>query len=187
LRNAIRSTAPTMKIWMSEFGDGDISGMTMATSIMLDITELQPTAWVYWQVSDPDWGFFAPPAHPKLGGVIGRVYAKYYVFAQFSRHLTQGCRIIGNTDPNSIVAYDANERKLIIVTLNLGRARWVTYDLTGLRGVVGPVNRWETTTLNGEPVKRYEHGTDTVVTNQAFRFRCEPNAVYTFEIEGVDL
>jgi galactan endo-1,6-beta-galactosidase len=69
LRNAVRSAAPGTKIWMSEFGDGDISGMTMATSIMLDMTELQPSAWVQWQVIDPSWGFFA---NPQEGGVIGR-------------------------------------------------------------------------------------------------------------------
>ena len=102
--------APQAKMWMSEFGDSDPSGMTMATSIMLDMTELQPSAWVEWQVIDPSWGFFAGP-DPQEGGVIGPVYAKYYVFAQFSRHVRQGCRIIGNSDPNSIVAYDPGDPK----------------------------------------------------------------------------
>jgi galactan endo-1,6-beta-galactosidase len=184
LRNAIRSVAPGIRIWMSEFGDGDISGMTMATSIMLDMTELQPSAWVNWQVIDPAWGFFAPP-DPNEGGVIGRVYAKYYVFAQFSRHLRQGCTMIGNSDPNSVVAYDTANSRLVIVTLNLDRGRWVSYDLSALSRVDGPIDRWDTTTLNNEPVKRYEHATDTVVTGKAFRFRCEPNSVYTFEIGGV--
>jgi galactan endo-1,6-beta-galactosidase len=173
-----------MKTWMSEFGDSDISGMTMATSIMLDMTELQPSAWVNWQVIDPAWGFFA---NPQEGGVIGRVYAKYYVFAQFSRHVTQGCTIIGNSDPNSIVAYDAANGKLVIVTLNLDRERWVSYDLSVLARAGGPVDRWDTTTLNNEPVKRYEHATDTALTGKAFRFRCEPNSVYTFEIQGISL
>jgi galactan endo-1,6-beta-galactosidase len=184
LRIAIRRVAPLLKIWMSEFGDGDISGMTMATSIMLDMTELQPSAWVNWQVIDPSWGFFANPS-PEEGGVIGRVYAKYYIFAQFSRHVRQGCQILGNSDPNSIVAYDAANSKLVIVTLNLDRARWVSYDLAALSRVSGPVDRWETTTLANEPVKRYEHATDTVLVGKSFRFRCEPNSVYTFEIGGV--
>lgn len=186
LRNAIRSVAPDLKIWMSEFGDSDISGMTMATSIMLDLTELQPSAWVNWQVIDPAWGFFANPT-AQDGGVIGRVYAKYYVFAQFSRHIKQGCRIIGNSDPNSIVAYGASNNKLVIVTLNLDQERWVSYDLSGLSRLSGPVDRWDTTTLNNEPVKRYEHATDTTSVGKAFRFRCEPNSVYTFEIAGVSL
>jgi galactan endo-1,6-beta-galactosidase len=184
LRTAIRSRAPGVKIWMSEFGDGDISGMTMATSIMLDMTELQPSAWVNWQVIDPAWGFFAPPTEQD-GGVIGRVYAKYYIFAQFSRHIRQGQRIIGNSDPNSIVAYDADKSKLVIVTLNLDRERWASYDLSAFSRVAGPVDRWDTTTINNEPAKRYQHATDTVLTGKAFRFRLEPNSVSTFEIGGV--
>ena len=61
------------------------------------------------------------------------------------------------------------------------------HDLSALGRVSGPVDRWETTTLNNEPVKRYEHASDTALSGKAFRFRCEPNAVYTFEIGGVSL
>jgi galactan endo-1,6-beta-galactosidase len=184
LRNAARAAAPAAKLWMSEFGDGDSSGMTMATSIMLDMTELQPSAWVEWRVSDPAWGFFADP---DKGGVIGPVYAKYYVFAQFSRHVRQGCRVIGNSDPNSIVAYDPGAGKLVIVILNLDRPRWVSYDFSALPRVAGPVDRWETTTVGGHTAKGYVHATDTMLSGKAFRFRCEANSVYTFEIGGVSL
>lgn len=184
LRNATRMAAPAAKLWMSEFGDGDSSGMTMATSIMLDMTELQPSAWVEWQVSDPSWGFFA---NPDKGGVIGPVYAKYYVFAQFSRHVKQGCRIIGNSDPYSIVAFDPARSTIVIVTLNLDRPRWVSYDLSPLASVAGPVDRWETTTVGGQIATGYVHATDTVLSGKTFRFRCEANAVYTFEIGGVIL
>lgn len=184
LRNAVRAAAPAAKLWMSEFGDGDSSGMTMATSIMLDMTELQPSAWVEWQVIDPAWGFFA---NPDKGGVIGAVYAKYYVFAQLSRHVRQGCRIIGNSDPNSIVAYDPRAGKLVIVTLNLNRPRWVSYDFSTLPRVAGPVDRWETTTVNGYAAKAYVHATDTVLSGKTLRFRCEANSVYTFEIANVSL
>ena len=175
---------PAAKLWMSEFGDGDASGMTMATSIMLDMTELQPSAWVEWQVIDPSWGFFA---NPDKGGVIGAVYAKYYVFAQFSRHVRQGCRIIGNSDPNTVAAYDAARSKLVLVTLNLDRPRWVSYDLSALAQVAGPVDRWQTITLGAYAAQGYVHATDTALCGKVFRFRCEANAVYTFEISGVIL
>ena len=184
LRNAARMAAPNAKLWMSEFGDGDSSGMTMATSIMLDMTELQASAWVQWQVIDPSWGFFAGPDR---GGVIGAVYAKYYVFAQFSRHVRQGCRIIGSSDPNSVAAYNPATGKLVIVTLNLDRPRWVSYDLSAMPRAAGPVDRWETTTVGGHTAKGYVHAADTVLNGKAFRFRCEANAVYTFEIGGVGL
>ena len=184
LRNAVHAAAPGARLWMSEFGDGDASGMTMATSIMLDMTELQPSAWVEWQVIDPSWGFFA---NPDKGGVIGAVYAKYYVFAQFSRHVRRGLRIIGNSDPNTIAAYDGSRSKLVLVTLNLDRPRWVSYDLSALAQAAGPIDRWETTTVGGHTAKGYVHATDTALSGKAFRFRCEANAVYTFEISGVIL
>ena len=184
LRNSARMAAPNAKLWMSEFGDGDSSGMTMATSIMLDMTELQASAWVQWQVIDPSWGFFAGPDR---GGVIGAVYAKYYVFAQFSRHVRQGCRIIGSSDPNSVAAYNPATGKLVIVTLNLDRPRWVSYDLSALPRAAGPVDRWETTTVGSHTAKGYVHAADTMLNGKAFRFRCEANAVYTFEIGGVGL
>ncbi|HMD63247.1 MAG TPA: hypothetical protein VKF83_04635 [Stellaceae bacterium] len=75
----------------------------------------------------------------------------------------------------------------MIVTLNLDEPRWAWYDLSALTRVSGPVDRWDTTTLNNEPVKRYEHAIDSVLIGKAFRFHCEPNSVYTFEIAGVSL
>ena len=51
----------------------------------------------------------------------------------------------------------------------------------------GPIDRWETTTVGGHTAKGYVHATDTALSGKAFRFRCEANAVYTFEISGVIL
>jgi hypothetical protein len=73
-----------------------------------------------------------------------------------------GCKIIGDittigNDDNvtqsglkSLVAYGAH--KLVIVTQNLGQARWTTYDLSALPTVSGPVESWETT---GDGTKKY--------------------------------
>ena len=51
LRDIVRGAGA--KLWMSEVGDGDETGMTMAKSMMLDLAELRPSAWVLWQVVDP--------------------------------------------------------------------------------------------------------------------------------------
>jgi galactan endo-1,6-beta-galactosidase len=186
------------KIWMSEYGDDDHSGMTMAMSIMLDMTELQPSAWVLWQVIDPSWGLLAATKSDdalQCPDGIGGPYASYYVFAQFSRHVRQGCKIIsegtiiGNDDGvtrdhfKSIAAYDPGNSKLVIVTLNLGEARWITYDLSKLPAA-GPVGRWETT---GDAAKKYSFAKDVVLAGNKFRLRCDPNSVNTFEIQGVTL
>ena len=75
----------------------------------------------------------------------------------------------------------------MIVTLNLDRPRWVSYDLAALARVAGPVDRWETTTVGGRTAKGYVHSADTILSGKAFRFRCEANSVYTFEIAGVSV
>jgi galactan endo-1,6-beta-galactosidase len=188
---------------MSELGDGDHSGMTMAMSITLDLAELQPSARVLWQVVDPVWGLFNTG---NSGEVVGVPFASYYVFAQFSRHVRQGCKIIadsttstvGNDDNatqaglKNVVAYDASNRKLVIVTLNLDDARWITYDLSGLPAAGGPIQCWETTAIvdkdnKGLTSKAYKSIGGVELRKNKFRFRCDPNSVCTFEIQGVTL
>ena len=39
------------KLWNSEYGEGDASGMSLASNLNLDMRWLHPTAWVYWQAS----------------------------------------------------------------------------------------------------------------------------------------
>jgi len=158
---------------------------------MLDLTELWPSAWVLWQVVDPSWGLFNNAAKDSTS-IIGDPKVSYYVFAQFSRHVAKGCKIIGDVttignddnvtqgDLKSVVAYGA--QKLVIVTQNLGQARWITYNLSALRAIGGPILRWETT---GDGVKKYELGKNVVLNAKKFRFRCEPNSVCTFEIQDV--
>ena len=36
-------------LWNSEYGDGDGSGLSLASNLNLDLRWLHPTAWVYWQ------------------------------------------------------------------------------------------------------------------------------------------
>jgi galactan endo-1,6-beta-galactosidase len=179
LRAAVRPAG--LKLWMSEYGDSDSTGITMATSMLLDLTELQPDAWVYWQPLDGGgWGLIDPDFDKKR---LNFVNSKYYVFAQFSRHLGQGCRIIGNSDPNSVVAFDS-QGKLIIVTLNLGRGRWISYDLSIFSEVGGPVERWETPARDGTA---YQHSSDTALIDKTFRHYFQPNSVCTFEISNVSM
>jgi galactan endo-1,6-beta-galactosidase len=46
-------------LWNSEYGDGDGTGLTMASNLCLDWRWLHPTAWCYWQVMDPSAGWGA--------------------------------------------------------------------------------------------------------------------------------
>jgi galactan endo-1,6-beta-galactosidase len=173
------------KLWMSEYGDNDQTGMTMATSMMLDLTLLQPDAWIYWQPLDVvGWGLIDAECD-KLE--IHTVSRKYYVFAQFSRHLRQGCNIIDNSEPNTVVAYHTATHKLHIVTLTGALGGWLNYDLSVFSSVNGPVRRWDTTTnpTDGVPDRTYAYSDGIPMKGKTFWSYCYPNSVYSFDIDGV--
>lgn len=129
LRNAITMLPDPPKWWMSEYGDGDASGLTMATSIMLDMAELQPQAWIYWQPIDPVWGFFSQAAPNDYGNAL----RKFYVFAQFSRHIKQGYSILDSDSPWIIVAHSSAEKVISIVYLNTTtNLRYIDFDISDI-------------------------------------------------------
>ena len=120
-------------LWLSEDGDNDASGLSMARSITDDMNGLRPSAWVTWQVVDnsPGWGFFRNPQDAETDPAY-TVNKKYYVMAQYSRFLRPGYQIIAITDPNSVAAWDAKTGTVVFVTRNGGDTDLhVTYDLSG--------------------------------------------------------
>jgi galactan endo-1,6-beta-galactosidase len=192
-------------IWTTEYGDHDGSGMMMAANINADIRHARARGWAYWQPIDgragPDkeqhWGFIDAKypkdandeTKPKLAGLD---HAKLFVFAQYSRHILPGMQIIDpGKDENTVVAYDRDERKLVIVTASWAKkGQYVGYDLSGFArvdGNKGVVRRWATT-HTGEPKgERYQHhASDTKLQNgKKFWAWFPPNSVQTFEIDNV--
>ena len=53
-RQALSRFAATHKkrLWASEYGDGDTSGVTLGKRITLDLNEGNFTVWTLWQVAD---------------------------------------------------------------------------------------------------------------------------------------
>src|SRR5579862_3436251 len=75
-----RALPGSKRLWMSEYGDGDASGMEMAHEIVRDIRDMQAQAWVYWQVIDGGgWGCL--DMHLNSGATSYRINRKYYAFA----------------------------------------------------------------------------------------------------------
>ena len=112
------ATAAGKALYVSEYGDNDITGLTMASIITYEISTLHPTGWTYWQALDADgkdknWGMINASDSALT---IGPVEPKYYVMAQYSRHIRQGMTIISSGDANSLAAYDPVAQKLVIVT-----------------------------------------------------------------------
>ena len=171
------------KIWNSEYGENDATGESLVRNLLLDFRWLRPVAWVYWQVIDGGgWGLIDGDNDAKTLGEVGR---KFFVLAQFSRHIREGMRILDGGAGNVVAAYDEAGKKLVIVAVNWDAAQEVGFDLTGFTVAHGArVARWRTGTGRGD---LYVKGDDTTVSGGSFSSSFETGQVQTFEVEGVIL
>ena len=130
--------------WVSEYGDGERSGLQLARRIRDDIVEKRAQAWIYWQFADGGgWGL----VNNRLDGrdTRYRLTRKFHVMAQFSRFIRPGCRIIEADDSDSLAAYDAARQQVIIVTVNdHASSRTVTFKLNGARTAAANVVSYRT-------------------------------------------
>ena len=119
------------KLWMSEYGDGDASGMQLSRQILTDVKGLHPSAWVYWQVVDGGgWGMLTNPEKDETTTAYG-INEKYYVMGQYSRFIRPGAVLIANDDPNTLTAADPRTKSLVLVVTNSSdTVRLATYDLS---------------------------------------------------------
>jgi galactan endo-1,6-beta-galactosidase len=174
------------KLWNSEYGEGDATGQRLASNLILDFRWLHPTAWVYWQVLDGGgWGLIDANNDK---GTIGALNQKYFVLAQFTRHIREGMRILDGGSSNVVAAYDAKNQKLIVVAVNWGDAQYLNFELGKFSKVANSatVTRW-TTTIGSGSGSRYVAATDTKVSGTKFWSWFETNTIQTFEVPNVVL
>jgi galactan endo-1,6-beta-galactosidase len=174
-------------LWNSEYGEGDGTDLSLASNLNLDMRWLHPTAWVYWQVLDTGgWGLIQAE---ESAGTIGAVNTKYYVLAQYTRHVRPGMTIIDGGEGNTTAAYDPAAHRLVLVTTNYGTAQTITYDLSKFSSVGGGANglvdRWATETSGTGD--NYAHHTDTYLSGTSFSAPFPVNTVQTFQIDNVFL
>ena len=180
-RDLLHAAVAGKRLWNSEYGEDDISGVSLARNLNLDFHLLHPTAWCYWQPFDiTGWGLIqSRPGRNQ----IGAVNLKYFVLAHYTRHIRPGMTIMDSGDDNTVAAYDAVARKLVIVTMNYSPAQTVTYNLTNFANATGPVRRWITTT---SPGSKYESFAGPALSSKVFTARFATNTIQTFEIQNVD-
>ncbi|MCD7444179.1 beta-1,6-galactanase [Streptomyces lincolnensis] len=181
-------TTSGKKLWNSETGDGDGTGYTMAANLLSDFRWLHPTAWVYWQVMDPTagWGVIKYDGSTLQAGAVE---TKYYVLAQFSRHLRPGMRILDTGVSYAVAGYDASARRLVIVALNTSTsAQTLTFDLSRFTTVTGGsggvVPRWNTVTTGGD---KYASYSNTFLSGKSVAVPFAAKAVQTLQIDGVTI
>ena len=122
-------------LWVSEYGDSDATGFTMARRIHDDITMMGLRAWVYWQMIDSatGWGFLKnsllSPTNPSYTTNY-TINGKFYIMGQFSEFIQPGCNIISVNDTNTLAAYNPTNSTLVLVMINTnGSSLNVTYNL----------------------------------------------------------
>lgn len=181
-------TTAGKKLWNSETGDGDGTGYTTAFNLLYDFRWLHPTAWVYWQVMDPTagWGVIKYDAGTLQAGAIE---TKYYVLAQFSRHIRPGMKILDTGVSNAVAAYDSSAKRLVVVALNTSTsAQTLTFDLSRFTTVTGGsgglVPRWNTVTTGGD---KYASYSNTFLSGKSVAVPFAAKAVQTLQIDGVTI
>lgn len=189
-RSALRAEAGIRDgklIWNSEHGDREADGLHMASVLHRDLAVLHPLAWCYWQPIDggregkggSGWGFIdANMLTPKLG----KVNAKAYVFAQYSRHIRPGMVILTTGTEHVIAAYDAKTRKLVLVALNYAESsREIGLDLAKLPSGAGRVSRWLTSPF---ATARYERLMDEQLKTINPSWTIPAKSVLTIEVQA---
>jgi galactan endo-1,6-beta-galactosidase len=186
-RAGVRSLATKAgkSLWNSEYGDGTASGADLARYLLQDLRTLKPTAWIYWQVLDSGgWGLIDADND---AGTLGSATQKYFVLAQFARHMRPGMRIFDGGRDNVVAAYDASKSKLVIVAVNWDAAQYINFELSGFSGRPSSgatVTRWSTQIGSGD---RYVQHADTTISGTKFWSKFEKNMVQTFEVTGIKL
>ncbi len=181
-RDLLYNAVAGKRLWDSEYGENDTTGLSLASNLNLDFTWLHPTGWCYWQPLDSSgWGLINATIS---AGWIGSACPKYFVLAQYTRHIRPGMTIIESGDGNSVAAYDQNQRKLVIVTVNYGSPQTISYHLSNFPHAAGPITSW-TTQTGGQT--QYASSSFSLPGSGSFQVAFQTNTVKTFEIQNVDL
>jgi O-glycosyl hydrolase len=148
LRNL--SAAQRKPLWVSEYGHGDATGMTMARRIHDDIAMMWARAWVYWQVVDNGggWGLLYNPLVASTNSNFTTAYTineNFYVLGQFSQFIRPGYQILSVGDANSLAAYNPTNSTLVIVAVNDSTNAFnVTYDLSAFSSLPAQASAYRT-------------------------------------------
>jgi O-glycosyl hydrolase len=132
-------------LWVSEYGDGERTGLQLARRIRNDIVEKRAAAWIYWQFADNAgaWGLVNNRLDGRNPGY--RLTRKFHVLAQFSRFIRPGGQILDVADGDSLVAFDRERRQLILVCVNDRRSDTeVTFQLAGAQTAAREVAAYRT-------------------------------------------
>jgi len=187
-KQTLRTALGTKKLWMSEYGDSDATGLKLADQIVSDMNYLKPTAWIYWQAIEPAaWGLvmatFPSTSTASTRGAPTGVNQKYYVYAHFTRWIRNGHTLYGTSDQYTVCGYDANNKIMNYVTVNHGTAQKITYDLSAFTTVTGTTATIRATQMTAGGTS-YVNSTASIA-NKTVSIQAGTYTIYTVQVTGV--
>jgi O-glycosyl hydrolase len=143
-RKELRTLASSKgkRLWQSESGplnqtlaDDTESALFMAGRIITDLRDLQPEAWIDWQVGDParSWATLTLNDTAQTFAPIKR----FYMHAGFSRYIRPGAIFVEVDNAEMVAALSPDGHSLVIVARNgdTTATKRFTFDLTALPSV----------------------------------------------------
>jgi O-glycosyl hydrolase len=139
------ATSKNKRLWQSESGplnqdlaDDVEAALFMAGRIITDLREMQPEAWVDWQVGDPsrNWASFVLNDAQQSFTPLKR----FYMHAGFSRYIRPGATFVDIDNADMVAAVSPDGSTLAVVARNGSTsAKSFTFDLTRLAEAGAPV------------------------------------------------
>jgi O-glycosyl hydrolase len=139
------------RLWQSESGplsqelsDDTHAALFMAGRIITDLRELEPAAWLDWQVGDSSRYWASVWLND--AGQSFMPLKRFYMHAGFSRFIRPGAVFVDVDNPDMVAAVSADQRSLALVVRNgdMSETRRFTFDLTKLPSVGASAGAYRT-------------------------------------------
>jgi O-glycosyl hydrolase len=145
------AVSKSKRLWQSESGPLSVTLSTstdaaifMAGRIIQDLRELEPQAWIEWQVVDPGatWTSFTVNDSQETWQPVKRFYGQ----AAFSRFIRPGAVFVDINDTNMVAALASDNSSVTLVVRNgdTSGSKSFTFDLAALPSVGAKVDVYRT-------------------------------------------
>ncbi len=136
------ATSKGKRLWQSESGplsvtlaDATDAALFMAGRIITDLRDLQPQAWIDWQIGDPgaSWQSISLDDTQQSWTPVKR----FYMHAAFSRFIRPGATLLAVNGPDMVAALAPDGASIAVVVRNgdTSATKSFTFDLTPLANV----------------------------------------------------
>jgi O-glycosyl hydrolase len=176
------------RLWMSEWGTGAqgsqiAAALALSHQILDDEQTLHPISWVAWQAVNeagdtPDsvWGLAYRDSSNNIS-----YPTRYYAMGNYSKFVRPGYTVIGNSDANTLTAYNASTNSLVIVATNTATSSTtVNYDLSNFSSVGSTATPYQTSAS-----ENLQQLANIGISSSAFSATLPAQSITTFVIPNV--